>query len=184
MQIASCLYLCVYHFAGFRFQPGLIIQIRTCVNDTLVQDLSLFHSFVKDFPVKTYLLIPILFFVGLSVNGQATKRMIKDTARTPIEGTVFKNGKVQLTAGYRVSLSKDRKIATISKQTGNVVKGSYACDCAGTTGTITTTGADIICSGNQGCQLISTTRKIDFAAWDATAEDVEETRWKYLAIPQ
>lgn len=134
--------------------------------------------------MKAYLLIPFLFFVSLSVNGQANTRMIKDTARTPIEGTVFKNGKVQLTAGYRVSLSRDRKIATITKQTGNVVKGSYACNCAGTTGMITTTGADIICAGDQACQLISTTRKIDFAAQDATAEDVDETRWKYLAIPQ
>ena len=134
--------------------------------------------------MKAYFLILVLFIVSFSVVGQPAKRMIKDTARTAIEGTVFKDGKVQLAAGYRVSLTRDRKIATVTKQAGNIVKGSYSCDCQGKNCTITTVGATILCSGDQACRMISTTRKIDFAAPDADEEDLESTRWKILVIPQ
>jgi hypothetical protein len=134
--------------------------------------------------MKTWFLISILVLVTLSVIGQPAKRLVKDTARTPIEGTVFKDGKVYLSAGFRVSLSRDRKIATISKTAGNIIKGSYSCDCPGMKCAISTNGATIVCSGEQCCQMISTTRKIDFAAPDTSPEDVESTRWKFLAIPQ
>ncbi|MES2891965.1 MAG: hypothetical protein V4725_08135 [Bacteroidota bacterium] len=134
--------------------------------------------------MKALFIISILFAIASSSFAQLSPKNIKDTARTPIEGTSFKEGKVFLAAGYQVALSRDRKIATIMKLPARIVKGSYACTSPNGKCSITTTGATILCVGDAACQMVSTTRKIDFAAHDASAEDLEFTKWKVLVIPQ
>jgi len=124
--------------------------------------------------------------VLLSIIVTAQPKSTGTTSELP-KGTFFKNGAVCLSPGYKVTFSKDGKVASISKQNGNgVTSGRFACSCADKDGdncSTTTRGEKIICTGDACCSLLV---MMDPSASGslATSGSADSVKWKTLIIPK
>lgn len=120
----------------------------------------------------------------MAIHAQTKQLGMGDTTSVPLEGTFIKNGKLNLSTGYKLTYSVNNTVVTVAKKAGGETTGSFRCTCEGTgkTGACVVSSVDnaMSCSGASCCGFLITRNPIKITA--AILKD-STISWKKLSIP-
>ena len=137
--------------------------------------------------MKKFVFTTALLLITICLFSQKNGKIIRDSTRTPLKGTFIKNGKIYLSPGYKVTYSEDKTLATISRQNGNGISGSFSCSCGVLSNkkcSVTSTDGAIYCDGESCCGLVVTTNSSNLAITSTSGNADGNITWKVLVIPK
>lgn len=138
---------------------------------------------------KILLALVSLAFLQIG-NAQQTKDPLErlqrmDSTKIPPKGTFIKNGKVNLSSGYKITLSEDGEIGTIRKQNGNEATALVSCSCNGEGSCqLSFAGKIVLCVGDACCIMVVTTVDANQALTSKSGSEDANITWKVLVIPK